>query len=193
MIPVAQDQYAWDKDSFVVDFENGDPTTLGIEFSIIEGNDLVVLGVVPEKLADIYNRSASDDLQIMPGDRVSAVNGSSASAAALLTRLSETDSATVTFQHAILSRIEVEKRGKKLGLIVNHDKKPWIRFLQVEQVNDGVIMEYNKSSGSRGLQTGDRIVEVNGRRGRPDVLLRELGTKDMLHLAYLPAPGLMGG
>lgn len=178
----------WVQDSFVVEFERGDLNDLGIEFNIVEHNELVVDGVIPDKLAARYNASAEPDAQIIPGDRVAAVNGWTAAAPAMLSKFSETERVALTFQHAVLCSFTVEKQGRKLGLIVNHDKKPWCRFLQVEALNEGLILEYNRTSGQRGLRTGDRIVEVNGIRGRPETLLRELGTKDRVELTYIPSP-----
>lgn len=187
----------WAKGTFVVDFESGDPRRLGIEFSTVEENELVVVGVVPnpDQLAHAYNSTAADELQILPGDRVVAVNGSEAPASTLLSTLSRADNISLTFQHALLERISVQKKGKRLGLVVNKDRRPCVKYLQVEKVNEGVILDYNMTIGSRGMQPGDRIVEVNGVRGTPEALLRELTSKekDEVQLVYFLAPAHMGG
>lgn len=174
--------------SFQVEFDTGDLPTLGLELNVAESNDLIVDGVVPDKLAHKYNQSAEEGNQILTGDRVAAVNGWAAPPSALLKKFQESERVTLTMQHAKVVRIFVEKRGLKFGLKVNHDKKPWCKFLHVVDVNEGAIMEYNRTCGDRGIRRGDRIIEVNNIRGKPETLLRELGMRDQIDLVIIPSP-----
>lgn len=198
----------WEDDPFVVTVDVDCSTLtspasyhdlLGLEFYLVDGVDLVVDGVLPDKLVHQHNRAAAaaQGLQVFPGDRLVAVNVNDKKFKEnLLKELKKPVEEhpeplfQLFFQRAVLSHMSVVKGEQKLGLRVNHDRaKTWCNYLQVEAVSEGAINSFNKNAernGETGLQMGDKIVEVNDVRGRPDQLLKEITRCKVLNISFIP-------
>lgn len=216
MMAEARPSNRWEEDPFVVTLDVDCPTLpspvsyhelLGLEFYLVDsvGGDLVVDGVLPDKLVHQYNRAAAlaQGLQVLPGDRlVEVAVGRKRMKENLLKELKKPVEEPLEpdgngeapfqlfFQRAVLSSMRVAKGEQKLGLRVNMDKaKPWRNYLQVEAVNEGAIMAFNMNAdrtGETGLQLGDKIVQVNDVRGKPDALLKEISRAQVLNLSFIP-------
>lgn len=69
--------------------------------------------------------------------------------------------------------------GDKLGIDVDHQDGV---ALLIEAINGGVVGTWNKANPSKEVQTGDRIVEVNGVRGEAMKLVDECKQQKQLRV-----------
>lgn len=77
--------------------------------------------------------------------------------------------------------ITVGKQGPEAKLGIDVDHKDGLTLL-IEQVNDGMIMDWNRSKAGREVCPGDRIKAVNGVSGDAMKLVEECRNRDTLTL-----------
>jgi len=75
--------------------------------------------------------------------------------------------------------VKVDKDGEELGLDVLHEDN---ETLLVSRVRDGPLQSWNASHSDCCVQQGDRIVEVNGKRGSSELLIDTIRGERALQL-----------
>lgn len=98
------------------------------------------------------------------------------------------------YEDSELSRVHVfaitlnKANGARLGLEFDFVKGREV--LPVRAVNGHLAEEWNRGHPESKVRPGDRVVEVNGARGRSDLLMRALmGNDDRLHITLVRAEG----
>lgn len=158
---------------------------IGLEVSLTDMTVLRIDGILSGRLADRWNESCVSSQKLVMGDRIVGINGQRADGPALKNYIKQGSCHTITIQHAEHLFVEVEKKGRKVGLGLGFCKKEWCAYLEVETLNEGIFTDWNAMQAGEGaltVQGGDRIVEVNGFRGSPQELLARIARNDALQL-----------
>lgn len=159
---------------------------MGLEASLTESGILRIDGVSPDGRAACWNESCLLEQQLIPGDRICAINGQQPPEGKHLYDYIKKNGPckTLTIQHAEHLHVEVVKtEGIKVGLGLGYCKKTWCAYLEVENLSPGLFANWNalqkEKTGEDGVQIGDRIIEINGIRGTPDRLLDQMKRKSL--------------
>lgn len=75
--------------------------------------------------------------------------------------------------------VKVDKDGEELGLDVLHEDN---ETLLISRIKDGPLQSWNASHPDFAVQQGDRIVEVNGKRGSSELLIDTIRGERALQL-----------
>jgi len=75
--------------------------------------------------------------------------------------------------------VKVDKDGEELGLDVLHEDN---ETLLISRIKDGPLLSWNTSHPDCCVQQGDRIVEVNGKRGSSELLIATIRGERALQL-----------
>lgn len=119
-------------------------------------------------------------LEVRPNDRILSVNGERGDASKLLERLRHDTQLTILLRRPREFRVSVAAK-RNLGMTVSY--APQGTSLVVDVVNHrGLLQVWNNANPGREVMVHDRIVEVNGVRGPPERLLRELNSLGALEL-----------
>merc|ERR1739848_670779 len=76
--------------------------------------------------------------------------------------------------------------GEELGCDAEYDDEA----LTIVQVNDGIVARWNSVNPNLVIGPGDRIIEVNGVRGKPESILAELKQTKTLSVKIERAKGI---
>mmetsp|Transcript_74146 Transcript_74146/g.162295 ORF Transcript_74146/g.162295 Transcript_74146/m.162295 type:complete len:206 (-) Transcript_74146:24-641(-) len=127
-----------------------------------------------------YNLTAVPTQQLKVGCFIKSVNGLT-STDKMTEAVDKDDVLELVVQNPYMFELEVEKRGKSLGM----ELKFWESgcALMIGEIVDGAV----KSSGAR-VKPKDRIVQVNGISGGNDTLLRQLKGNDRVKLTISRCP-----
>mmetsp|Transcript_122004 Transcript_122004/g.352482 ORF Transcript_122004/g.352482 Transcript_122004/m.352482 type:complete len:216 (-) Transcript_122004:174-821(-) len=121
-----------------------------------------------------YNSRAPLERKLQPGDYIMSVDGVTGDAA--LDRLTNTPQVEMVVKRPKLFDISMSKGGMALGLILKYDKLGTSLYVKAVE-DDGAA----KATGAD-LESGDRIVMVNGKAGSPPILMEELKNCETLSL-----------
>lgn len=135
--------------------------------------DLVDKGPVRE-----WNRE-HPDLQIKLGDRIVEVNDTRGQAREIVQRFRE----DMTLKMVLRRPKEVMVtfiKTKELGLQLHFSQES--SALLILEVAEGHVRDWNDANKGRGVRPGDRIVEVNGIRGKAPDLMEQIRENDELEL-----------
>jgi len=123
---------------------------------------------------------ANRDREVRPNDRIISVNGARGDVQLILDRLREDQDLEIVLRRPTEFRVLVAAK-RSLGITVRY--APHGTSLLVDRVNQhGLVKVWNMAYPDHEVQVHDRIVEVNGIRGPPDLLLRELNSAGALEL-----------
>lgn len=211
-----------DKKEFPVTLSNPGKSQLGLDFDLQDGFSVFVTGLKAGGLIRSYNRDARPAVAINPGDFIVKVNEEIGNSNKLLEVLkSEADLRLLVrrpeeFAVPIVVpgfdpehedvRGPSREEGVKCGCgpsVTAEAKKPAYgleftkatvgRALVVAKVLEGgPVEEWNMNYPDNEVKTGDRIIAVDGQKGRAEELLRRLKTSERFHMTIIRPADLEG-
>mmetsp|Transcript_64412 Transcript_64412/g.153649 ORF Transcript_64412/g.153649 Transcript_64412/m.153649 type:complete len:343 (-) Transcript_64412:199-1227(-) len=155
---------------------------VGMEIQALD-DMLIILRLRDGPLRE-WNASHNQPLQVAPGDRILSVNDTSSDIEALLQGIKGSTHLKLRIRRPEYFQIAIDKSGKGLGaaLLVNTDP---LGMLNINQLRDGALKDWNYANPSRQLRSGDRIVWVNGVQGKPRAMLDRVKKDSQLDMVLL--------
>lgn len=154
--------------------------SLGIELDFM---DMITGRVIELDEAGTISKAGTP---LKSGDHILAVNGIS-TALRIMKRLKEDELLDMLVERPTEFKIDVLKGETGVGLDLTHAPRGNTLLIR-NLTNTGAIKQWNDKNSAAQVRRHDRIVEVNGRRGKAQVLLDELKSKDELSIIISPAP-----
>eukprot|EP00415_Alexandrium_ostenfeldii_P000731 UN0731 len=153
-------------------------SSVGVSLDPKDSCTAIVISVCPGPI-QAWNL-AHKNRQVRPNDRMISVNGVQGDAQLLLERLQQDRQLDIMLRRPREFRVLVAA-NRSLGMTVSY--APRGTSLLVDCVKQhGLVRVWNDANPHHEVQVHDRIVEVNGRRGPPDLLLRALNSAGALEL-----------
>lgn len=158
---------------------------MGLNIDISSGKMCYVCFVMEDGVFAEYNRTATPEKQLRPGDYITKVNGIEGNSFGMLECLNRDNRLEVTIQRPILFTVAISRHDAKTSLGLTLVEKPSGYSAFIMKVLKGLVMEYNIMHPEQELRAGDRIVAVNGKRGSVAELIRasEVGTQLQLAIS----------
>jgi len=132
--------------------------SLGIGLETEDGSTLFV-SMISDGLINDWNAD-NPKQRLARGDRILEVNDISTSSKDMLLRIKRDATLQITRERPISRSVVVNRDGRPLGLNVLHSSKS--TTLVVENVQSGIIADWNELHQDIYLKPGDRIYELNG-------------------------------
>jgi len=164
-----------------------EPTNLSID--VTDGFTLHIREVLEGPVTEWnrkYGAAIHRDIRVF--DRIFEVNGVRGDAALLLEAMGTTTlELMVRRPKAFRLTLDKPKKGTPLGLTLGRADYPIqdgeAEPLIIQDVNrDSLVDDWNKANWENRIRKGDRILEVNGRRGAPKEMMKAMGQDDALSL-----------
>lgn len=172
-------QAAASKDMSVVITRNSGEA-VGLDIDHIDGIAAVVVAVKPGGAIQSWN-DQNRDKEIRAGDRIVEVNGSSGDVQQIIQKLKTELTWRMTVQRPIELLVTIHKaNAPTLGLDLKY--APNSKSLLITDVANGPMQEWNLENPDKAVRSNDRIVEINGARGKPQDLIQASDGKDTLQM-----------
>mmetsp|Transcript_35991 Transcript_35991/g.103514 ORF Transcript_35991/g.103514 Transcript_35991/m.103514 type:complete len:249 (-) Transcript_35991:141-887(-) len=156
--------------------------TIGLNLDAIEEHAAFVDDILGGAIRS-WNDAHADHAQLKRYDRIIAINDVQGNTNALLAEMRKSVRWHLRVHRPTELRLSMDlERNPTLGLDLKYS--PNGVSLLVSSIGDGAIKEWNKTA-SHPCVPGDRIIEVNGRRGNAPSLLQAATQGDRLELVIL--------
>eukprot|EP00929_Paragymnodinium_shiwhaense_P021498 TRINITY_DN14009_c0_g1_i1.p1 TRINITY_DN14009_c0_g1~~TRINITY_DN14009_c0_g1_i1.p1 ORF type:complete len:258 (+),score=42.02 TRINITY_DN14009_c0_g1_i1:178-951(+) len=166
---------------FSVCIENIGEQCLGLELDCIDGISALVSG-----LKDGPFTVAEPRIQV--GDRIVEINGSRGEVTAMMEILrSERQRLMLRLIRNRPYLVNISRGNGSIGLALNFTMSMGGLGLLIVGVKEGPIARWNELNKERPISVNDRIIEVNGKRLEPNLLLEELSKASNIKMMILPA------
>eukprot|EP00931_Biecheleriopsis_adriatica_P109075 TRINITY_DN8333_c0_g2_i4.p1 TRINITY_DN8333_c0_g2~~TRINITY_DN8333_c0_g2_i4.p1 ORF type:complete len:242 (+),score=62.62 TRINITY_DN8333_c0_g2_i4:62-787(+) len=152
---------------------------LGVQLDKTDPKNLVLLKISDGLLKATAEASKQD---IKAGFRVVKVNGTSGTAADMVTMIQEKKPLEIEFEPFQEKKIKVEKGDKKLGIVLGIGKDgTWIIINKIEA--DGAIADWNAAAApEQKVMVSDKIVAVDGQGAKADEMVKWIQDKSSMEL-----------
>jgi len=154
--------------------------SLGIGLETEDGSTLFV-SMISDGLINDWNAD-NPKQRLARGDRILEVNDISTSSKDMLLRIKRDATLQITRERPISRSVVVNRDGRPLGLNVLHSSKS--TTLVVENVQSGIIADWNEMHQDIYLKPGDRIYELNGCPDSRDFLKLMKSTERLEMMVY---------
>eukprot|EP00747_Dinoflagellata_sp_TGD_P112189 gnl/TRDRNA2_/TRDRNA2_171405_c0_seq2.p1 gnl/TRDRNA2_/TRDRNA2_171405_c0~~gnl/TRDRNA2_/TRDRNA2_171405_c0_seq2.p1 ORF type:complete len:227 (+),score=48.50 gnl/TRDRNA2_/TRDRNA2_171405_c0_seq2:88-768(+) len=166
-------------DEFTISFSEA-PPTLGLELDLMDGitarvTEVLVLGAIPA-----LNSNIAPEWQVMKGDHIVKVNDTFGSADKITQELSQGKALKIVVQRPKEFLISIGKIGG-IGIEYTHASNG-TSLLISKILSQGGIADWNASNQMLAVKEKDRIVQVNGIKGRWSELVKEILSAQRLNL-----------
>lgn len=153
---------------------------VGLDIDHIDGVAAVVVAVKPGGAIQSWNDN-NRDKEIKGGDRIVEVNGSSGDVQQIIQKLKSDLTWRMTVQRPVELLVTIHKaNAPTLGLDLKY--APNSKSLLITDVANGPMQDWNNENPGKAVRTNDRIVEINGARGKPQDLIQASDGKDTLEM-----------
>jgi len=158
----------------------GGSADLDLDIDFSDGKTLLILKVKDGPIKD-WNMRNPPNLQVKHLDRIMEVNGVRDDASKIRDIIkSEKDRLLVTLKRPKEYSVVVSKgnkgSGAKIGLDIVHSGT---ESLIIRKLKEGLIADWNAVNPGSQVLVGDRIVEVNGKRGDSQKLLDSVSSQEL--------------
>jgi len=185
-IKVGGDQASYPPEAplvFPFTIEHSPKTPLGVEFDTQDKNIAWVLAVKAGSCVHSYNKDVKPAFRLCPGDFVMRAHGVvAASSAKMVSTLVQDSTLELMIVRPLEFSIAVEVQRQPLGL--EFAKASGVALL-VQRVTAGAVEDLNKLSAAQRVEAGDRIVAVNGHRGKAVELLKRIKASPRFQLTIV--------
>eukprot|EP00927_Polykrikos_kofoidii_P061996 TRINITY_DN56819_c0_g1_i1.p1 TRINITY_DN56819_c0_g1~~TRINITY_DN56819_c0_g1_i1.p1 ORF type:complete len:301 (+),score=45.92 TRINITY_DN56819_c0_g1_i1:97-903(+) len=169
-------------DTYVVEVYRDNGVPLGLDCTVTHHEIPLVMTVGPGPLMD-WNNMRTGDEQIKDGDRVIEVNGITTNPASMLSAMVEHYDLRIAFRRRTEFSLTLEKGQVSIGLDINCKKSR--EGLLINRIKPGIVMNWNLANPQKQIREKDRIVEVNGFRGDPRMLLERMKLAEILRMTIV--------
>jgi hypothetical protein len=156
---------------------------LGLDIDSSDGKTLLILKVREGPVKD-WNGRSHRDLKVRHLDRITEVNGVSGDSSRLQDIIkAERDLLLLTIKRSKEFNVSLDKNAHgqsahaKIGLDIVHSG---MESLLIKRVKDGMVSDWNQKNPDQTIHVGDRIVQINGKRGDSHKLLDLVANQDKL-------------
>lgn len=159
---------------FVVQLQNPHFKALGVELDT-QAISLVYVNDVKDGVVQAYNRTAKPESRLRPGQFIVKVNGVEGLASDMVDEMNRLANLRLLVRQPFTMCVAIDKKSQK-GLLAGVDfvKKSAVCCLLINQLGEGPIEEWNTENPDREVRVGDRIIAVNGQKGKAADLLKKL-------------------
>lgn len=139
-----------------------DKMGVGLHMDITEGAQVHISEVINNGPVWSYNATVREDLQVRPGDFLTAVNGLTGSSSSLVRSL-QADAAEVTLEisRPKLWEVRLQRRAQE-GFGLSLTMGMGTQSLVVSAVEPGAAETFNSRSPEAAIRPGDRILAIAG-------------------------------
>jgi len=148
----------------------------GLDLDLQDGVFLYVKSVTDGTPFKEYNASKPAAEQVVPGDYIAKVNDKTGDNKEMLLAIKEETKVTLQVHRNYTQTIIIEKNDEKQPLGLKLPSKPVCDFLAIRGIEEpGAFAEHNSNAKEEmKIYTGDRIVMVNGAKGKATDLQAKL-------------------
>eukprot|EP00931_Biecheleriopsis_adriatica_P109073 TRINITY_DN8333_c0_g2_i2.p1 TRINITY_DN8333_c0_g2~~TRINITY_DN8333_c0_g2_i2.p1 ORF type:complete len:241 (+),score=71.88 TRINITY_DN8333_c0_g2_i2:54-776(+) len=163
----------------VLSMDRTEGAALGMLLDKTDPKNLVLLKISDGLLKATAEASKQD---IKAGFRVVKVNGTSGTAADMVTMIQEKKPLEIEFEPFQEKKIQVEKGDKRLGIALGVGKDgTWIIINKIEA--DGAIADWNAAAApEQKVMVSDKIVAVDGQGAKADEMVKWIQDKSSMEL-----------
>lgn len=185
-IKVGGDQESYPPEAplvFPFTIDHSPKTPLGVDFDTQDKTVAWVLTVKAGSCVHSYNKDVKPAFRLCPGDFVMRAHGVVAtSSAKMVSSLTQDATLELMIVRPLEFSIAVDVARQPLGL--EFAKASGIALLVVRVIT-GAVEEWNKVNVTQKIESGDRIVAVNGFRGKAQELLRRIKAATRFHITIV--------
>merc|ERR1712217_803632 len=165
---------------FIVDIVRNPGDAVGLDIDHIDGVAAVIESVKPGGAIYAWNAQHAA-YALKENDRIVEVNGATGDVKVLIQRLKSDVQWRLMIQRPVEIQITIRKTDSdSLGLDLNY--APNSKSLLITDVSNGPMQDWNMGHPEQAIIRRDRIIEINGVRGRPMELIHASEGQDVLQL-----------
>jgi uncharacterized protein YwlG (UPF0340 family) len=163
---------------FVVKLDGIGSEGLGLEVDIGDDVTASITKVLSEGAVPAWNKLNAEGLNVLAGDHIVEVNGIRGSAKELIASIKGGAQLSIVIHRPMefLAAVRKENITDSVGLDIGYTHIG--TTLLVCQVVEGCVKKWNESHPDAAVRRNDRIIEVNGTRGKCKELMAKLTAKD---------------
>jgi len=159
---------------FIVELDNPKKKALGLEVETQDGKMLYV-SAVKNGLVQTFNKEAEPTKQIMPGDFIVKVNGVEGASKKLNEALKKKETSfSLVCRRAEEWRVVVDRGADKGPIGFGYVKPAVGHSIVMTDIAAGPLSAWNEENPEREVRPFDRILAINGKRGKPDAILKQM-------------------
>lgn len=164
---------------FVVRLDGIGNEGLGLEVDIGDDVTASITKVLSDGAIPAWNQRNARELAVQAGDHIVEVNGIRGSAKEIIANIKGGAELSVVIQRPMefLAAVRKEKVSDSVGLDIGYTHIG-TTLLVCQVVAAGCVEKWNESHPDAAVRRNDRIIEVNGTRGKCKELMAKLTAKD---------------
>jgi hypothetical protein len=174
---------------FVIEVRRKPDEPVGMDLDPLDGVTLLVVAAKAGTI-QVWN-TQHPALAVKAGDRIHEVNSVRNDTSRIISTLKESTDWRIVLQRPrelVLNLRKKKNTDPSLGLTLSYAKNG--NTILITEVNSGPVLDWNFENVEFQVQAFDRIVEVNGNRGRASELLQYFEESDQIRMKVLHYPKL---
>jgi len=161
---------------FHITIENRTAKSLGIELDTQDENAVYVDQVRPFGLVDLHNSNSKPTERLLSEHFIMQVNGVHGKASELVEELNKLSVLHLVVRRPSVFCVAVDKKDKKRDIGFSFNTRSC--SLVINQMWQGPVVEWNRRNPGKDVLLGDRIVAVNGLKGRASDMAKKMKSLD---------------
>lgn len=163
---------------FHITIENPTSKPLGMDLDTQDEHTVYVENVRPLGLVDLYNSNSKPTERLLAGHFITQVNGVQGRASELMEEINKRSVLRLVVRRPFVFCVAVDKKDKKRETGMNFNRRSYAGSLIINQMWQGPVMEWNRRHPEKEVHLGDRIVAVNGVKGRASDMAKAMKSLD---------------
>jgi len=146
---------------------------IGLDFDTQDENMVYVADIKPGPV-QFYNLNVKPSEQLKPGYFIVEANGFSGQAAQLIEVMKKETMLHLLIRRSTEMTVSIIKKDKKTPLGMEFHSKMTGNHMMILDITDGPVYQWNVTHPQLEIKCGDRIVAVNGQKGKANDLLKKM-------------------
>lgn len=163
---------------FHLTIENPSAKNLGMDLDTQDEHTLYVENVRPLSLIDSHNSNSKPTERLLSGHFIMQANGVQGRASNLMEEINRLSTLRLVVRRPLVLCAAIDKKDKKKEVGLNFNRRSYAGCLIITELWQGPVMEWNRKNPGREVLLGDRIIAVNGLKGRAAEMAKKIKSLD---------------
>jgi len=159
---------------FRITIEKPSAKSWGMDLDTQDDNTLYVESVRPNGLVDLHNNNSKPAERLLAGHFIMQVNGVQGGASVLGQEINKLSVLRSVVRRPLVFCVAVNKKDKKQDIGLSFNKTSCAGCLLITQMLQGPVMDWNRKNPGREVLLGDRIIAVNGAKGKASDMAKKM-------------------
>merc|ERR1719330_426032 len=171
--------------TFTTTISRNEEEPIGLDIDLIDGISAVVVDIKDGAVKSWNEKNPAQAIRV--NDRIVQVNGAKLEANALVANLKTETLWVLEVQRPVLFTVCISRAdAPSLGMDLRY--APNGTTLMITQIGEGPMQDWNRAHPKEEVCRHDRIIQLNGVKGTPTMLLQASADSETLHMVILHFP-----